>query len=58
MPDMAGYIMSFCTSHFVESLNRAVLAENRSIKTISERFLCHFISNVNYLAWPDPSLPA
>jgi hypothetical protein len=26
MPDMAGYIVSFCTSHFlIDSLNRAVL---------------------------------
>jgi hypothetical protein len=39
---------------FVDSLNRAVLEENRSIKTVSETFLCHFIGNVNYLAWPDP----
>ena len=46
--------MSFCTeSFFVESLNRAVLEENRSIKTVSETFLDHFIVNVNYLAWPD-----
>jgi drug/metabolite transporter (DMT)-like permease len=30
------------------------LEENRSIKTVSERFLCHFIVNINYLAWPDP----
>jgi hypothetical protein len=37
---------------FVDSLNRAVLEENRSIKTASEPFLCHFIGNVNYLAWP------
>ncbi len=39
---------------FVDSLNRAVLEENLSIKTVSETFLCHFIGNVNYLAWPDP----
>jgi anaerobic selenocysteine-containing dehydrogenase len=30
------------------------LEENRSIKTVSETFLSHFIVNVNYLAWPDP----
>jgi hypothetical protein len=40
---------------FVDSLNRAVLEQNRSIKTVLETFLCHFIGNVNYLAWPDPS---
>jgi hypothetical protein len=58
MPDITGYIMSFGTSHFSSILlNRAVLEENRSIKTDSETFLCHFIGNVNYLAWPDPSLP-
>ena len=57
MPDMAGYIMSFCTSHFfVDSLNRAVLEENRSTKTVSKTFLFHFIRNVNCLAWPDPRL--
>jgi len=28
--------------------------ENRSIKTVSEPFLCHFIGNVNYLAWRPP----
>ena len=55
MPDIAGDIMSFCTSHFSSILlTRAVLEENRSIKTVSETFLCHFIGNVNYLAWPDP----
>ena len=42
---------------FVDSLNRAALVENRSIKTDSETFLCHFIGNVNYLAWPDPRPP-
>ena len=36
------------------SVNRAVLEENRSIKTVSETFLRHFIRNVNYLTWPDP----
>ncbi len=35
---------------FVDSLNRAVLGKNRSIKTVSETFLSHFIDNVNYLA--------
>ena len=39
---------------FVESLLRAVLAKNRSIKANSATFLWHFISNVIYLAWPDP----
>ncbi len=34
--------------------NGAVLEENRSIKTDSEAFLCHFIGNVKYLAWPGP----
>ena len=38
----------------VLSLKRVVLEENRSIKTDSETFLCHFTCNVNYLAWPDP----
>ena len=36
---------------FVDSLNRAILEENRSIKTDSETFLRHFIRNVNYLAY-------
>ena len=35
------------------SVNRAVLEENRSIKTVSETFLRHFVRNVNYLTWPD-----
>jgi GGDEF domain-containing protein len=34
---------------FVESLNRAVLEENRSIKTVSESLLCHFTCKINYL---------
>ena len=55
MPDITGNIMSFCTSHFlVDSLKWAVLEENRSIKAVSETFLCHFIRYVNYLTWPDP----
>jgi hypothetical protein len=40
---------------FVDFLNRAVLEENRAIKAVSKTFLKHFIRNVNYLAWPDPS---
>ncbi len=40
---------------FVDSLNKAVFVENRSIKTDLETVLCHFNCNVNYLAWPDPS---
>ena len=40
---------------FVDSLNWAVLGENRSIKIVSQTFLKHFIRNVNCLAWPDPS---
>jgi hypothetical protein len=58
MPDMAGDIMynvffhePFCGG----SLNRAVLEQNRSIKTVLETVLCHLVCNVNYLAWPDPS---
>jgi len=43
---------------FVDSLDRAVLEENRSIKTVSETFLCHFIRNVNYLAGDSRSSPA
>ena len=39
---------------FAESLNRAVLAENRSIKADLKTCLCHLFRNVNYLAWPDP----
>jgi hypothetical protein len=39
---------------FVDSPNRAILEDNRSIKAVSETFLGHFICNVNYLAWPDP----
>ena len=39
------------TNHIhIDSLNRAVLEENRSIKTVSETCFC----NINYLAWPDP----
>ena len=55
MPDIAGYKMSFCTSHFPSILLIGQFwGKNRSIKTISETFLNHFIRNVNYLAWPDP----
>ena len=39
---------------FVDSLNRAVLEQNRSIKGDLETFLRHFLRNVNHLAWPDP----
>jgi len=39
---------------FVESLNRAVLEENQSIKANLETFLGHFLRSVNHLAWPDP----
>ena len=39
---------------FVDSLNSAVLEENRLIKIYLETFLGRFIGNVNYLAWPDP----
>jgi hypothetical protein len=42
---------------FLDSLNRAVFVQNRSIKAVSENFLGHYIGNVNYLAWPDPSPP-
>ena len=58
MPDMAEYIMPFCTSHFlIDSLNSAVLGENWSIKVILKTFINNFICNVNHLAWPDPSPP-
>jgi hypothetical protein len=44
--------MPFCTCHFlVESLIRAVLTGNRSIKADLETFLRPFIINVNYLPW-------
>jgi len=43
----------FARAIFVDSLNWPVFEENRSIKTDSEKVLCHFIGNVNYLAWPD-----
>ncbi len=50
--------MPFCMSHFSLILfNRAVLEENRSIKTDSETFLCHFIGKVNCLAWSKPVPP-
>jgi len=39
-------------SFWIDSLNRTVLGKNRSIKTISETFLNHFICNVNYLPRP------
>ena len=56
MPDMAGDIMSFCTCHFSSSpLIGQFYGENRWIKTVSRTFIRHFIGNVNYLAWPDPS---
>jgi hypothetical protein len=51
-----GYSVFLHEPFFVDSLNWAVLGENRSIKTVSETFLKHFIRNVNYLPWPDPSL--
>jgi hypothetical protein len=55
MPDITWNIMSyFARAIFVDSLNWPVFEENRSIKTDSETVLCHFIGNVNYLAWPDP----
>jgi hypothetical protein len=55
MPDMAGDIMPFCTSHFSSSpIIGQFLGENRWIKTVLEAFLKHFIRNVNHLAWPDP----
>jgi hypothetical protein len=58
VPDMAGNIMSFCTSHFSSSpLIGLFYRENRSIKTVSETVLRHFISIVNCLAWPDPRQP-
>ena len=38
---------------FVESLNRAVLAENRSFKADLETFLWHFSCKAKQLAWPD-----
>jgi len=41
---------------FVDSLNRAVLGAKLMDYTVSEMFLRHFIGNVNYLAWPGPSL--
>jgi hypothetical protein len=52
-----GYSVFLHEPFFVDSLNWAVLGENRSIKTVSKAFLKHFIRNVNYLAWPDPSVP-
>ncbi len=39
----------------IDSLNRAVLGEIRSIKAVLEAILGHFICDVNYLPWPDPS---
>jgi len=51
-----GYSVFLHEPFFVDSLNWAVLGENRSIKNVSKTFLKHFIRNVNYLAWPDPSL--
>jgi hypothetical protein len=39
---------------FVESLNRAVLAENQSIKAYLETFSGHFLRNVSHFPWPDP----
>jgi hypothetical protein len=41
------YNVFFHEPFFVDSLNRAVLEENRSIKTVSETFLYNFISNIN-----------
>ncbi len=51
-----GYSVFLHEPFFVDSLNWAVLGENRSIKTVSETSLKHFIPYINYLAWPDPSL--
>ncbi len=39
----------------IDSLSRAVLEENWSIKAVLETVLSHFIRNVNYLVWSDPS---
>jgi hypothetical protein len=39
---------------FVDSLNRAVLEGNWSIKIILKAFFGYFNCNVNYLAWPVP----
>ncbi|MDB4442673.1 HDOD domain-containing protein [bacterium] len=49
-----GYNVFLHEPFFVDFLNRAVLEENRSIKTVSGTLLCHFIFNVNYLPRPDP----
>lgn len=38
----------------MDSLNWPIFKENRLIKTDLRPFLCHFIGNVNCLAWPDP----
>ena len=55
MPNIAGYIMSFRTSHFSSSLLIGqFLGQNRSIMADLETFLWHFLCNVNHLAWPDP----
>ena len=57
MPNIAGYKMSYCTSHFdCNGVKWAVLEENRPIKTASETLLCHLIRNVSCLAWPVPRL--
>ena len=56
MPDMAGYIMSFCSSHFsLFLLTGQFLGANRSIKAVLGVFLRHFWRNVNHLARPDPN---
>jgi hypothetical protein len=49
-----GYNVFWREPFFSESLNRAVLRENRPIKADFETLLCQIIINVNYLAWPDP----
>ncbi len=44
-----GYNVCLHEPFVVDSLNRAVLEENRSIKAVLETVLSHFIRNVNYL---------
>ena len=54
MPDIAGHIMSFSAGHLWSFLLMGQFwGGNRSIKTISESVLNHFICNVNYLSWSD-----
>ncbi len=48
--------LSICTSHFSSIPSQGVLGTKLMDQDRFRDVLRHFIGNVNYLAWPDPSL--